>query len=83
MKLHTGDMVRVKWDDAFGLSSAWSEDGEIDPDATFPVETVGYVVAVGKRSLVLSRDKSEGQRGGVFYIPHGFIRSIRRVRVKK
>jgi hypothetical protein len=79
-KLREGDLIVVKWLDAFGCSHiAWLESDEVDMKASYVVESCGYYVGQSKKYLVIAGDMAEAAYGRVFYVPLGMIERVQRI----
>ena len=79
-KLHEGDLITVRWLDAFGCSHiAWLDSDEVDMKASYEVESSGYYIGQSKKYLVLAGDMGEGAYGRVFYVPLGMILKVSRI----
>ena len=74
-----GKMVLVEWHDATMSTKAWG--GEVD---VMPCQSVGFLIKKDRKQVQIANSKSEdGDFGGVFTIPRGFLRSIREVAVSR
>lgn len=79
-RLREGDLITVRWLDAFGCSHiAWLESDEVDMKATYVVESCGYYVGQSKKYLVIAGDMAEAAYGRVFFIPLGMIEKVSRI----
>jgi hypothetical protein len=79
-KLREGDLVVVRWLDAFGTQSvAWVECDEVDLKASYLVESCGRYVGLSKKYLILAGDVGEAAYGRVFYVPLGCIERVDRI----
>jgi hypothetical protein len=72
-----GRRIEIRWRDSFHPVYTWRDECDIKKGDRVNIRSVGYFFHSAKHHLILSREKSKGQRGGVFYIPHGCIRSIK------
>jgi hypothetical protein len=77
--ISVGEMVRVRWLDAFNAPQTWTGNDEIELDCEYPVDSLGYYVGVGKSCLLICGDVGEGQKSRLFYIPIGMILGLERI----
>lgn len=82
-KIEPGEMVLVRWLDAFNAPETWTEDKDIDLDHEYVVTSVGYHVGIGKSYLLICGDIGPGSKSRLFYIPIGMILGVERVGVDK
>ncbi len=61
-----GDLVLIEWEDSYGCSPRWEDlgDGEAEP-MTLACTSVGRVVRVGRRSVIVVPHLAESQTLGV------------------
>jgi hypothetical protein len=84
-KIKMMDCVLVEWEDAYG-HSRWEHIGHDEPHASFVVRSVGFVIFCDKRGIKLTqgikvdKDDEDPMGAGVFFIPKGMIRKIKKLR---
>lgn len=75
-----GSLIEVKWYDAFNPDPKWRPTETIKKKKRCVIYTAGYLVDATDDYLIVSRDKATGQMSGVFYIPIGAIKDVRRLK---
>lgn len=75
-----GSLIEVRWIDAFNPDPKWRPTGTIKTKKQCVIWTAGYLVDATDDYLVVGRDKATGQMSGVFYVPMGCIKSVRRLK---
>jgi len=70
-------LVKVLWDDAYSLPDDW-HDLPLDPPASRPMVSVGFIVAESKWGLSVAQtyDKQGDSCAGVIVIPRGMIKKV-------
>jgi len=69
-------LVIVLWEDSAGSRPYWEQ-----AVCTATVSSVGHLVRRNKKELVLAQSKAkDGDWGGLFAIPAGCVKSVRRVK---
>jgi hypothetical protein len=76
MKARRGDMVIVRWLDAYGHCETWTPDADVLAGGKFEVESVGYYLGIKKGYLTLCGDWGPGQKARIFAIPYGMILEV-------
>lgn len=85
-KVKLMDCVLVEWEDAYA-HSRWEHIDENDPHPTFIVKSVGFVIFYDKRGIKLTqgikvdKDDEDLMGAGIFFIPRGMIRKIKKLRI--
>jgi hypothetical protein len=77
-KIKRGSRIEVRWIDSFHPVYTWRDECDIKKKDRVNIRSTGYFFHTAKHHLILSREKAKGQRCGVFYIPIGCIRSVRK-----
>jgi len=74
-------ILEVEWEDACS-STAWRDVDEAKEWASEPLicVTVGYLISNTKGGIALSMSKTQNSLGGLWFIPRGVIRRVKRVR---
>ena len=73
VRLKPGDIVLIDWHDAAGATRAWQNDVEV-----VSCTSVGFVVKLDKDQIVIAHTRAQdGDHGGSFAIPRGFIKEYK------
>ena len=75
-----GSLIEVRWIDAFNPDPRWRPTETIKTKKQCVIYTAGYLIDATDDYLIVSRDKAKGQMSGIFHIPMGTIKSVRRLR---
>ena len=75
----------MTWIDAAGGKTGWLERGEAEKYEAYKVESYGWLVKRTKTHVTLALSRCERASGRVQFadtldVPHGMVRSIKRVR---
>ena len=74
-----GRMVLVEWYDAAMSLKAWEDNVDV-----VLCQTVGFLVKEDERQIkVAATLTADGEVGGIFALPRGFLKSIREVGVSR
>jgi len=77
-----GDLIEIVWSDSISSSKAWMSEEEakewIDDDVE--LRTVGFFFFRSRKSITVYQSCHGDRVGGVWQIPIGCVRNIRRLR---
>jgi hypothetical protein len=80
MKYKKNDLLEISWIDSFTLLNEWVDVKALRKKDPCLIHSVGYFVHQSRQCLIIARGRQQGRINGVFYIPMGCVKKIRKVK---